>query len=201
MLNPVFRTIFSALAMLACLLCTGCASSRSDARFEGDGGSFAAAFEASRETLRDFGFVMERVDASAGVITTQARTSSGLATPWDRDQSTLSQEADDLLNHHRRRVRITFSPPTESGQKPETADISHIERWVAVVEVAIDQVQYPGLRVPARAGTLWSVTTDPARSDVNLNYQYDTPQVRDVGFERRIAEAIERRRAKLNASL
>jgi hypothetical protein len=45
------------------------------------------------------------------------------------------------------------------------------------------------------------VTTDPARSDVNLNYQYDTPQVRDVEFERRIAEAIERRRAELNASL
>jgi hypothetical protein len=168
---------------------TGCSATKPTPEVSVSAGGYAAAFDAARETLRAHSFELERVDAASGVITSAPKASAGIATPWDRDQSTLMQEADDLLNHQRRRVRITFTDVV-SGAAPDPAQPVHV-----VVAVYVDRVQSPGLRVPATAPTLWSTAQDPARTQQGIGSAYVTPVARDTKFERRLAAEIERRMA------
>ena len=55
-------------------------------------GQYAVAFDTARDVLRDNLFTLDRVDGRAGVITTQAKRSAGLASPWDGEQSTAEQD-------------------------------------------------------------------------------------------------------------
>lgn len=79
-------------------------------------GSYERVFDLTRERLMDYRFAIDRVDARRGVITTHPKRTSGLASPWDQEQSSLSQEWEDLINEHRRVVRVEFdrqaTPPT-----------------------------------------------------------------------------------------
>lgn len=70
----------------------------------------SGAFDLARDVLREEGFILDRVDAAAGIITTRPKTTAGLATPWDAEQSSAEQEIDDLANRQQRTVRITFEP-------------------------------------------------------------------------------------------
>jgi len=182
----------------------GCASSRPQATIHVDPGNYTQTFDAARRVLRSHRFDLERVDAAAGVITTAPKESAGLASPWDLDQTYFSQDLADTLNHQRRRVRITFPLATEQAMQTELApqtepalqtnpapQLAQAAR-IARVEVFVDRVQSPGLRIPARAPTLWSVTTDPAQSARGVSYQYDTTRTRDPALERRLADEIER---------
>src|SRR5262245_24222130 len=100
--------------LLLLLLLPGCAA-RGPTTFTVPAGEYAKAFDSARDILRGHRFELERIDAQGGVITTQPKSTVGLATPWDREQSTLHQEFDDLFNQQRRVVRITFEPavPTD----------------------------------------------------------------------------------------
>lgn len=172
----------------------GCASGREGSEVVVQKDAYAATFDATRRVLRSHRFELERVDAAAGVITTAAKNSAGFATPWDLDQTTFAQDLGDLINHQRRRVRVTFRDGMGKGGSGET-DVAG--GWgVADVEVFIDRVQSPGLRVPSRAPTLWSVATDPAQSARGVSYQYETPRTRDVELEKRLADEIEKEAAR-----
>lgn len=181
------RSTACAVAMIIASLVAGCASRRVEPMVTMQADAYAGAFDAAREALRSAGFELDRVDASAGTITSQPRASSGMATPWDTQQSGLTQEVSDLLNQQRRRVRITF---TEAGTNAPPVAGKPVE---ARVEVYVDRLQHPGLRVPSRAVTLWSVTRDPVRAERGLGSGYQTPVNRDIELERRIADDIERR--------
>ncbi len=181
------RPITCAVTMLIALTATGCASRRAEPTVAMPAGGYAGGFDAAREALRSAGFELDRVDAQAGTITSQPRASSGLATPWDTQQSGFTQEVSDLLNQQRRRVRVTF---TAAGTDTPPVAGEAVE---ARVEVYVDRLQHPGLRVPSRAATLWSVTRDPVRSERGLGSGYQTPVNRDRALERRIADEIERR--------
>lgn len=71
------------------------------------------AFDAARETLMEYRFALDRVDARRGVITTRPKRTAGLASPWDREQSGMDQEWEDLLNEQRRVVRVDFEQSPE----------------------------------------------------------------------------------------
>jgi hypothetical protein len=160
----------------------GCASSRQSSAVEIAPAGREVAFEAARDVLREYRFTLERVDAQAGVITTAPRDSAGLAMPWDTQQTHLSQDVSDFVNHQQRRVRVLVDTRVD-------------------VEVFIDRVHSPGLRVPARATALWSVTDDPRESSRGAGYQYTVTRERDVALERRIADRIERRMNERAAAL
>lgn len=96
------------LGLLACVL-GGCAGPAGDS-FVLSEADYPGTFDAARRELVARGFVLERVDADAGVISTRPKPSAGLATPWDREQSSAAQEFDDLLHRQRRTVRVTFEP-------------------------------------------------------------------------------------------
>lgn len=117
----IARFPISSVLLALTLALSGCAGSAkrhaggagrvvgSDAQLSLDDADPVAAFDAVRETLIDYRFALERVDAWRGVITTRPKRTAGLASPWDREQSGLDQEWEDLLNEQRRVVRVEFT--------------------------------------------------------------------------------------------
>lgn len=71
-------------------------------------GAYERVFDAARTVLMDYRFAIDRVDANSGVLTTHPKRTAGLATIWDREQSSLAQEWEDLINEQRRVVRVEF---------------------------------------------------------------------------------------------
>lgn len=103
--------------LTACLL-GGCASVPRDVSSSVPASNYANTFEAAKATLRDYRFVIERVDARAGVITTRAKPTAGLITPWDKEQSTTRQELEELINQEVRTVRVEFVPAGSPDKDP-----------------------------------------------------------------------------------
>ncbi|MBK9188459.1 MAG: hypothetical protein IPM33_05825 [Phycisphaerales bacterium] len=168
----------------------GCAGGGGSPRVEIPAGMYAQAFDAARETLREHRFTIERVDAEAGVVTTRAKTTAGLGTPWDSEQSSLEQEFEDLVNDQRRRVRVTFKPPADA---PATDTPWQDGPVVAEVDVSVYRAHNPGLRLPPRAMSQGSVTEDPALKQRWVTYGMETPVARDSRLAARLAEQIRRR--------
>ena len=79
-----------------------------DSSFEVGGQRYEQVFLTAKEVLRDHRFAINRVDAARGVLTTYPKKSVGIATPWDREQSSLGQDLEDFANQQDRTVRIDF---------------------------------------------------------------------------------------------
>jgi hypothetical protein len=185
------------LAAIAPLLAmVGCTPANVAPTFEVGAGEFALAFDASVETLREFRFPIDRVDASAGVITTSTKASSGLATPWDREQSTATQELEDLLAYNSRQVRITFEPASSSGQvtaPPTGPGELETGRVVGRVEAVIVRRYTRGWRVSPAAILQSDFTFDTQASARGQPQEFDAPLTRDERLAARIAERIRER--------
>ena len=162
------------LMIVVGVLVGGCSSARSP-EFEIGPGRYDAAFDATREVLREHRFQLERVDAAAGVITTQPKSTAGAASPWDKEQSTLGQEVEDLLNLQRRVVRVSF----EEGK--------------GRVEVTVYRMQTPGLRPSSRAIALTHVAANPQATAQGTGTAYETAVSQDTRLAARLAEAIGKR--------
>jgi len=142
------------IALLGCVaLLAGCAGNPRPSEVRVETGAYEAAFEAAKASLLEHGFELERVDARAGVLTSRPKATAGLATPWDVEQSSLEHEAEDLLNQHRRTVRVTFAPvvagegPIEPDENPDIDLRPLKESMQGRVEVAILRVRRPGWRI------------------------------------------------------
>lgn len=177
-----------ALVVLCCLL-VGCASPSSP-QFSVPAGMYPKAFDATRDLLRNYRFALERVDAAAGVITTAHKTSAGLATLWDKEQTTLGQEFEDLLNQESRVVRITFRPRTPSDPEASAGEpIDPSQELIGRVEVIVYRIQTPGLRPPSKAISLTSMSTDPQA----VSWAYEVPVSQDSRFAARLAAKLAER--------
>jgi hypothetical protein len=170
----------------------GCSSKATSPEFQVGSGQYGAAFDATREVLRDYRFQLERVDAQQGVITTQPKATAGLVSFWDREQSTLGQEADDLVNNQSRVVRVSF----ENAAGPAEAAVDASGLLKARVEVTVFRRQTPGLRVPSRAVALTTVTRNPQAETLGTGSDYNVPVSQDTRLAVRLAGEIERRLLK-----
>ncbi len=182
------RPAHSVLLALLAVTLAGCSSGTPSAEFRVEAGGYARAFDAAREVLRSYRFTLNRVDARAGVITTDPKPSAGLASPWDLEQSTPTQEIDDLLNQQRRRVRVSFAP--ESSTDHATDLLESPVTLAARVEVVIDRVHVRGMRPSAKAILLSSQTYDP---QATAPAQYEVPVTRDEYLESRLAAEIRKK--------
>jgi len=170
-------------------LFTGCAShhalSGGDG-VQGDAGSavldlepeaYQRVFDLARETLRDYRFSIDRVDAKRGVLTTHPKRTNGLASPWDQEQSSLGQEWEDLFNEQRRVVRVDF----DRDATPMTMRVT----------VELLRTHRPNWRVESESVRL----STHARSRDALGQVEPGSSVELVGldeqFARRIVESIE----------
>jgi hypothetical protein len=128
--------------------------------------SYAVLFAAARDTLLARGFVLDRVDAAAGIITTQPRATAGLATPWDAEQVGFDQELSDLGNPNERRVTVRFR-----SRDPDTLGVE--------VDAFIDRVRRPGWRVETESISRSRYISDPALIARRMEPVYRTPVTRD----------------------
>lgn len=154
----------------------GCGA-KGTGRFAVPAGGYDAAFEASRDVLRRHRFEVERVDAEHGVITTRDKSSAGIATPWDGEQTAPAQEVSDALNQQRRRVRVALDRGAGRGE----------------VRVTVYLVQQAGVRLSSRSSALATTATDPALTARGVWPGYDVPVTRDARLEARMAREIEKR--------
>lgn len=110
-------------------------------------GAYPQVFDAARDTLAEYRFTLDRVDAARGVITTTPKQTAGLATPWDREQSNTGDEFADLVHQHERTARIIFEPPeAPTGVR---------------VEVVVDRVRRPNWRIETDAIRYSTFAEDP----------------------------------------
>lgn len=197
----------SLLLLLGGML-TGCTPANVAPTFDVGEGDYARAFDASVETLREYRFAVDRVDAAAGVVTTAPKTTSGLATPWDLEQSTLTQEVEDLVAFHSRRVRITFErpAPVASGpaRGPEGVDAQPLSAAefgagpaVGRVEAVVDRKYVRGWRVSPAAILQSDFTTDTQAGRLGQSQSFDAPLTRDERLAARIASRIRERLARV----
>lgn len=179
-----------ALASLSLFAMSGCTPAQIDPTFEASKGQYATAFDAALETLRDYRFPIDRVDATAGVITTSSKQSSGLASPWDIEQSTPTQEVEDLLALHSRRVRITFEPMATASTDANAFNAGPVR---GRVEAVVDRRYVQGWRLSSAAILQSDFTTDTAASSRGQPQQFDAPLTRDERLEARLASRIRQR--------
>jgi len=173
----------------------GCAAPQGPPAVAVATGQYDRAFDAVRDTLTRYRFELERVDARAGVITTRPKSTGGLATPWDREQSTLDQAWENLLDEQRRIVRVTFEPwEPMSGTTPAPPpdrDLRALDQgMIAHVDVVIERVQHACRRLEPSSIQLSSVTEDPALRERGLWPSYNVAFSQDPLLARRLAEAI-----------
>lgn len=172
-------------ALSAVILLGGC-SARVDGprEFAIAPGGYPAAFDATRELLRDMDFELERVDAAAGVITTRPHFSQGLFQPWDSTQSGLGDEWEDALNMQARVVRVTFAP---AGEAPSEFDDE--SEMVGSVWVTLYRQQRSGRRLDSEWVGGSTFAGDPLQQKRHAS-TYLVPMRRDASLEARLAERL-----------
>jgi hypothetical protein len=191
-LLPRLLTLIAIATLLA-----GCASSQpAPATFHVPAGQYADVFDAARDTLRAMRFELDRVDARAGVITTRPKHSAGFAAPWDREQSTLTQEWEDLANEQYRTVRILFervdpADPTTAAQT--TTDLRSFAGDLAgTVTIVIERKSRPLWHVDTTSVRLSSFARDPLGGGRRVL----VPIARDQRLEGRLAQRLDRSTTK-----
>jgi len=195
----MMRAIFiSSLATALSTALLGCATPRRDGAPRGvpertvglvqaPGADYGAVFDAVREVLREYRFAVNRVDAERGVITTRLKRTAGLASPWDREQSSFAQEWEDLVNQQHRTVRVTFQP-------------DQTEPIRAVIEVQLQRVHRPYWRIETESIGL--STHARARDELGEPMQASFTETvgLDVQLARRIAASVEAMLARRGAA-
>lgn len=201
------RLTLAILALVPLAALVGCSAPKSQGTFQVPPGSYARAFDATRDVLRSYRFTLDRTDAQQGVITTAAKPTQGLASPWDLEQSSAGQEWEDLVNQQRRRVRVTFEPAADSPessapdsstndpQSVNTESPAALKPLVGKVEVTVERVQRPGWRPATRSIRSSDFAYDEDFGKRDLWPTYVTVQSGDPDFADRLAEQIRRRLA------
>lgn len=170
-----------ALVVPACVAWLGgCAGvQESEPRFGFASEEAPRAFEQAREALLAEGFKLDRVDASAGVITTRPKPTAGLATPWHGEQSAFGQEVEEALNGTQRRVRVSFAPLATGGME-------------GTVEVEVERIHRRGWNPSTASVTQSTFWNDPYGPERGTPAIFATPIGTDEALARRIAGRVAR---------
>lgn len=149
--------------------------------------AYERAFARTLDRLRIRGWIIDRVDAGAGVITTEPRPTAGLLTPFTRVAQTTADEARELVQPTQRRIRVTFR--TVRGLAPYQAID---DAMTARIEVFEDRLFVPGQRVSPVSIALTSVSSDPQRVARGVDAPMAIPRGRDAKLETTIANDLAR---------
>ncbi len=176
------RTLPLAGVALAALLVGpgGCASAvEGTGDFTFSSRDYPAAFDATRDVLRDYRFTLERIDAEAGVISTAKELSPGLLEPWSPLQTGFGDEWEDTFNRQARQVRVTFAPESEDGQTMRASV------WVTLL-----RQHRAGRRLDSEWVGASTFAVDPQLKERHTA-TYFVPTRRDGALEARLARRIE----------
>lgn len=207
------RTALAIFLFGSLWLLTGCTSGPDapGGRFTVAPGQYEAAFDAAREELTELGFTLERIDARAGVITTEPLGSGGLGTPWDPQQLTLGAEIADFAHTQLRRVRLTFTPASDIDRLPSDepasqisggpvptpiTDIAQTTPLVGEVQVVIERLYQPNWRPSALSVNYASRAGDPSLRARGIGRTIAVPVARDEPLARRLAGRLAQKLAR-----
>jgi len=158
---------------------------------------YGAAFQATKDMLREYEFELDRVDARRGVITTQRRQWAGLATPWIPHATGADSAIVGLLHHELRECRVTFTLADEPA--PPDSPIDDLDLRAAQVglraQVQVTRffIQRPHQRISAVSIRHRSQAIDPALLEEGLQPQFAVDEGLDAALAGRIAADIQRR--------
>lgn len=154
---------------------------------------YAAVFDAARDVLRDEGFILERVDAAEGVITTRVKTTAGVFTPWDREQTTAGQEVEDLMQRQQRVVRVSFvgGAGQDGGEVHASNGGARFDRMR--IEVVVQRVQIPGRKLEPEAIQQSSYWWDPDMGTRGMQPQFAVAEKQDRLLAERITRKVRER--------
>lgn len=162
-----------------------------EASFVVPAGGYASAFQTVKDTLRDAGFVLARVDAREGVIVTAPRESSGIATPWLGAEATFADGVEATANVERRVVEVRFGPALEApGTGEPRAQGWEAAEVVGAVTASVWRVRSPGRRVESSSIRLTSFASDSSVRARGLEPDFTTRQRADEALATRCAGAI-----------
>lgn len=149
-------------------------------------GDYAAAFERARTYLRELGFVLNRVDAQAGIINTEAKGTAGIGTPWDSEVSTLGQGLETFAERDKRVVSVTFTP----GSGGSVEDLRQFQGPVRVeVSTAVYRWQTSNWRLDVNAVADSSYAYDPMLAERGM-INYGVAREQDPLLSERVARAV-----------
>jgi len=148
---------------------------------------YEQAFGVVREVLSDYRFGINRVDISRGIITTHPKRTSGLASLWDQEQSTLGQELEDLANQHEREIRVVFANALDSDGAESNAALGEGDVPIELrVEVVVYRIHRPHWRIEPESIRY----STHARSRDSAGH-LDSPSFREaIGQDKKLAERV-----------
>lgn len=178
--NKLWRAGVSCVLACGMVAIVGCSNSAvyngAEYRFEASDSDRDRVIEAVREVLTEYRFVIDRVDARRGVVTTEYKSTQGIVSPWDGEQSSLREESADFVNQHERSVRV------------EIDDAGGV-----IVTVMVQRIHQPGRRIEteaiSRSSRMTIIGTDGKREPARLV----TPIGIDGRLAQRIGERIDKR--------
>lgn len=195
MTRPLAISLLLACASASFIL-PGCAAAPTAKTVDLAPDRYPEAFDAAREVLREHGFRLAYVDARAGVIESEPKSTAGLATPGDSEQSSLAQEWEDLTNEHDRVVRIRFV--SDEGQPVDSLGASLTDRTAqapvrAEVEVMVYRLRRPGWRLETETPSRSTRANDPLLTAQGMGPRHATALGPDNRLAARIAQDLNER--------
>jgi hypothetical protein len=163
-----------------------------------DAADFERLWRSCEESARHFGFVPDRLDRRAGLITTQPLVSKQFFEFWRNDVATADDLSDSSLATYRRTLRFNIrkldgtGPSAERGYHAEPSVL--IERQT-IAERPITASVYLRQAFRAPRGRTGQRTVGSPESDrgVYLPRTYWTPTGRDTALEAQVAEEVLKR--------
>ncbi len=203
---PIFQhhhsgRIAAVSALLAALL-TGCSQRTVTAPnpIDIDRVEFTRMYNAAVQTLRDYGFRIDRRSHRFGVITTKYLGSPTAFEPWQRANSTNDQAWESTFNDQRRFATVTLEPLNDQApthNKPTVSEHAGPAAYRLRVEVFVERSQHPDRRLTGSTnghnifGTLRSMPTELRKRGIESSYW--RPLGRDTYLEQRLLAEIVRR--------
>lgn len=192
-----------ALLLVVAFLLAGCKAAPTATELRLAPGQYGPAFDVARDVLRDGQFELNRVDGRAGVITTYAKPTAGLFSPWDQEQSTFEQETDDLIASNRRRIRITFDPAAPAESPPAEAPAVDVRAAAAAgaeltmrVHVVLERIERPTWRPDTSGTSQYTRSSDPELVRRGMEPQHAVAVSDDRALAARIVEEVRERLAR-----
>ena len=141
---------------------------------------YVQTFQAVRDTLREQRFVLDRIDAPLGVLTTLPKPGVGYARPWEGPTDSPMQ---DIAQQQRRVVRVTFRPPgstiSRSLDDPSINLVDQTTTTIMRVDAIVERVERPGKRPQFDAVRMTSQSIAPELEARGMTPAYIVPIRRD----------------------
>ena len=194
----------------AVLFSSGCARNCLDVSnpIEVEVSDYDHMYEATREVLREYGFVLDREDYRFGRLTTEPLAAPTAVEFWRRsaNSTTLRHAVESTVNDQRRIVTVRIDPVTSKSQSSDDVSESAApmvdDSYLLNVKVTIERHAYPLYRLSGSTSSrrlINKLRTVPVEwQQRGIKASYWQPIVRDRHFEQCLIGAIAQRSKQLS---